>query len=462
MTDHTEPTLLVVDDEESICTAFQRFFSRRGWRVVQAATAEAGLAAWRSASPEVTFLDVRLPDRSGLDLLDQLAADARASAIVVMTAYGDMSTVLRAMQGKAFEYLPKPIDLDRALSTANRAAESVRRYRAGEMASTPPSQGEGLLVGTSRAMQEVYKLIARLSLADCPVLIEGPTGTGKELAAKAIHVHSARRSGPFAAVNCGAIPANLVESELFGRARGGYTGADADAAGQFEAASGGTLLLDEIGELPPEAQVKLLRVLDTHRVQPVGSTRTVQLDVRILAATNRDLQQQVQCGEFREDLYYRLAVAKIEMPPLCRRLEDVPDLAEHFLAGLGKEISLSDEARRRLTRYDWPGNVRQLRNVIQQAATLAGGGIIGPEDLPELSPGGTRSGQDAASRYVAALEEESGDLYRQAVEPVERAVIVRALRACQGHRGQAAELLGLHRNTLRKKLKELGIDPDAQ
>jgi two-component system nitrogen regulation response regulator GlnG len=459
---HTQPTLLVIDDEESICTAFERFFSPRGWRVTQAATAEAGLAAWRSACPEVTFLDVRLPDGSGLDLLDQLAADPRASAIVVMTAYGDMSTVLRAMQGKAFEYLPKPIDLDRALATANRAAEAVRRYRAGESTSSPPAASEALLVGSSRAMQEVYKRIARLSLADCPVLIEGPTGTGKELAARAIHVHSARRAGPFAAVNCGAIPANLVESELFGRARGGYTGADADAPGQFEAASGGTLLLDEIGELPPEAQVKLLRVLDTHRVQPVGSTRTVELDVRVLAATNRDLQQQVQRGEFREDLYYRLAVATLEMPPLCGRREDVGALAEHFLARQGRDVTLSDEARRRLTRYAWPGNVRQLRNVIQQAATLAAGGIIGPEDLPELSPAASGPGPDAAEGYVEAIDDGPGDLYRRAVEPVERAVIVRALRACRGHRGRAAELLGLHRNTLRKKLKELGIDADAQ
>ncbi len=452
-----EKTLLVVDDEASICTAFGRFFSKRRWQVLEASSIAAAREIASRKGPKVIFLDVRLPDGSGLDLLDEWAGEMPESAVVMITAYGDMETVLRAMRGKAFDYLPKPIDMDRALKVASRALASLQPREA-DRDQAGAAGSDSLLVGSSGAMQEVYKRIARLSVSDCSVLIEGRTGTGKELAARAIHAHSPRSEGPFEAVNCGALPVSLVESELFGRSRGSFTGAAGDAPGKFEAAQGGTLLLDEIGELPPEAQVKLLRVLDTHTIQRVGSTRNIQLDVRVLAATNRDLETFVRQGKFRRDLYYRLAVGRLVMPPLGRREGDIDELAQHFLAQLPQPMRLSPSAAEILRECDWPGNVRQLRNVLQQAAALAAGDEIHPEDLSGLCwDKGETQPENAAEAYVASIAQEQGELYRRAVESVERAVIRRAMRLCEGNQTDAARLLGLHRNTLRKKLRSLGI-----
>jgi two-component system nitrogen regulation response regulator GlnG len=454
-------TLLIVDDEESICSALERFFSRRGWQVRSCSTLASGREIWRELGPDVVFLDVRLPDGSGLDLLEEACGSELSGAVVMITAYGDMETVLRGMRGKAFDHLPKPIDMDHAIRVARRALRAGRSSQDPRRRPEPSRPG---LVGNSPVMQEIYKRIARLSAGDCSVLIEGPTGTGKELAARAIHAHSSRSDGPFEAVNCGALPASLVESELFGRARGSFTGAQSDAPGKFEAAQGGTLLLDEVGELPPEAQVKLLRVLDTHTIQRVGSTRSIELDVRVLAATNRDLETFVSEGGFRGDLYYRLAVGRLRMVPLARRKEDIPLLASHFLSALAEAPRLHADALARLEACDWPGNVRQLRNVLLQAAALSSGGWIHAEDLVGLSPApaqGDADPDDLAGQLAASLSESEGDLYRRAVQPVEEAVIRRALQSCAGNQTDAARLLGLHRNTLRKKLRALEIDPDA-
>jgi two-component system NtrC family response regulator len=375
---------------------------------------------------------------------------------------------MQAVKTGSFDYLVKPLDLDRAAELAERAlAEPAKTSPQADPAET--EAGNTRIVGSSRAMQEVYKRIGLVAASDAGVLITGETGTGKELVARAIHEHSPRQDGPFVAVNCGAIPETLVESELFGHVKGAFTGASADRAGRFEAADGGTLLLDEVGELPPDAQVKLLRVLDSQVIERVGSTTPIRLDVRILAATNRDLSAEVQQGRFREDLYYRLAVMHITLPPLRERREDVVPLAEHFLRELavgGNLVStLSPEAKRALRNAHWPGNVRQLRNAVHHAAVVCGGGRVLPEHLPDSIRSGRAVDADSLdglfSRVIEAAEPGDTGLYEAIIPPLESALIRHALEQTAGHQGRAAELLGLHRNTLRKKIRRLGLDGSA-
>jgi two-component system nitrogen regulation response regulator GlnG len=477
-----EKSILVIDDEESICLAFRRFFERRSWTVHIAASCAKGLAAYEQFRPDVVFLDVRLPDGSGLDVLEKLRAADPKARVVVITAYGSLDVVVRAVRGKAFEYLVKPLDLDKASQIADRAVESLTpQGPQAQLAAAPPPDGRTQIVGISPAMQEVYKHIALIADSDAGVLILGETGTGKDLVAKAIHEHSIRKDKPFIAVNCGALPENLVEGELFGHTRGAFTGADSDQPGRFERADGGTFFLDEIGELPPAAQVKLLRVLDTQTVERLGSTKPIHLDVRIIAATNRDLAEDVKAGRFRADLYYRLAVVQIKLPPLSQRAQDIGPLARHFLAAMtpaGSPVpQLSAEAAKALQEYNWPGNVRELRNAIEHAAAVAGAGAILLEHLPESLRHGAqasearragmpdllRPGQVAASLrdYIASFSGQTSDLYRKAIEPVEKALIEHALELCHGNQSQAADMLGLHRNTLRNKLRELNIDAEG-
>ncbi|MCE5326592.1 MAG: sigma-54 dependent transcriptional regulator [Planctomycetaceae bacterium] len=452
-------TLLIIDDEESICFAFERFFSRRGWSVRVASTAAAGLAAYRKAAADVVFVDVRLSDGSGLDVLESLLKDDPAARVIVMTAYGTLETVTRAVRGKAFEYLVKPIDLDRSAELAQRALDS-RRTPPPAVAQDGPASA---MVGSSPAMQDVYKRVALVAAADGAVLILGATGTGKELVARAIHTHSRRSAGPFVAVNCGALPQPLVESELFGHVRGAFTGADADRAGRFEAADGGTLFLDEVGELPPETQVKLLRVLDCQTIERVGSVKPISLDVRVIAATNRNLEAAIAAGHFRADLYYRLAVMRIELPTLAQRGGDILPLARHFIAARaagGASQGLDAAAASALEAYPWPGNVRELKNAIEHAVALAGAGPILLEHLPQTlrQPSAAAAPPDMPQQYVKGVHAQAGDLYRAAIEPIEAAVIRQALQQCSGNQSDAAQLLGLHRNTLRKKIRELGIE----
>jgi DNA-binding NtrC family response regulator len=461
--------ILVIDDEEAICFAFQRYFEPRGFRVGVAPTGTAGLAEYTKQAADVVFLDVRLPDGDGLDVLSHLYESDPHARVVVITAHGSLETVMRAIRGKAFDYLVKPIDLDRAAELVTQALAS--RRVAGDAASSPASgraDGEALLVGRSPAIQEVYKSIGRVAESDSAVLILGETGTGKELVARAIHRHSRRRARPFVAVNCGALPENLVESELFGYARGAFTGATAEKPGRFEAADGGTIFFDEVGELPPAAQVKLLRFLDTQTVERLGSVQPLRLDVRILAATNRDLAGAMAAGRFRQDLYYRLAVVQIVLPPLSARTKDILPLASHFLAQRTpaghKPPILSREAAEILEACAWPGNVRELRNAVEHAAVASGGGPILAAHLPEAVRQGAAvrakaapSDLDAAvAQFVGALGD--GTSYRDVLERLEKALIARALAEAGGNQSVAAERLGLHRNTLRNKLRELGLD----
>lgn len=465
----TPAKILVIDDEEAICFAFQRYFEPRGYRVQVASTGSAGFAAYAKEPAEVVFLDVRLPDADGIDVLTQLCQRDPHARVVVITAYGSLETVTRAIRGRAFDYLVKPIDLDRAAELVAQALAS--RQAASRDAAPRPAPGrndEITLVGRAPAMQEVYKRIGRVAESDSAVLILGNTGTGKELVARAIHQHSRRRTGPFVAVNCGALPENLVESELFGYARGAFTGAVADKPGRFEAADGGTLFFDEIGELPPAAQVKVLRFLDTQMVERLGSVLPIRLDVRVLAATNSDLAGAMAAGRFREDLYYRLAVIQIALPPLAARTDDILPLAHHFLVQRTprdqKPPILSREAAAMLKTHTWPGNVRELRNAVEHAAVASGGGPILPAHLPESLRRGpampradSPTGLDAViSKFIDAAA--SGASYRQVLERLEEALIRRALAEAGGNQSAAAARLGLHRNTLRNKLRDLGIN----
>ena len=461
--------ILVIDDEEAICFAFRRYFEPRGCPVRVASTGAAGLAAYTQEPADVVFLDVRLPDVDGLEVLERLCARDRQARVIVITAHGSLETVTRAIRGQAFDYLAKPIDLDRAAELVAQAQASRHAAAAGEPPRDAATALDDLaLVGRSPAIQEVYKRIGRVADTDSAVLILGETGTGKELVARAIHHHSRRCAGPFVAVNCGALPETLVESELFGYARGAFTGATTDKAGRFEAADGGTLFFDEIGELPPAAQVKLLRFLDTQTVERLGSVRPIRLDVRILAATNCDLAEAMAAGRFRQDLYYRLAVIQIPLPPLAARAEDVAPLAQHFLAlrtPTGRQPPLlSREAAALIEAYPWPGNVRELRNTVEHAAVASGGGPILPAHLPESVRRGTRkpaadgpAALDAAvERFLDALP--SGSSYNDVMKCLEDAAIRRALAEAGGNQSVAAERLGLHRNTLRNKLRDLGLE----
>ena len=452
--------ILVIDDEHAICVGFERFFTRRGWQVLSKSTATAGLNAFVSEKPDVVFCDVRLPDKNGLEVLDEIRQLSHDAKVVIITAYGSLDTVTQAVKGKAFDYLAKPLDLDKALEIADRALQITVAGRS----ETPDesTQARPLIVGASHVMQDVYKKIGLVAMSDASVLILGQTGVGKDLVARAIHQNSSRSAKPFVAVNCGALPENLIESELFGHQKGAFTGADSDRAGKFETADGGTLFLDEVGELPHAAQVKLLRVLDSQTIERVGGVKPISLDVRILAATNRDLAAEVAAGRFRADLYYRLNVIHIEIPPLNQRKDDIVAIAKHFLRSHSASAALSEGAVELLCNHSWPGNVRELRNAIEHAAVLAGSGVVLPEHLPEsvrisapiLNPIDWRT---SLRDYLATLPK-SASIYRDAIEHLERELITQALDRCNGNQSEAADFIGLHRNTLRKKIRELGIE----
>jgi DNA-binding NtrC family response regulator len=460
--------ILIIDDEETICFAFRRFLEARGFQVEIASTGAAGLAAYADQPAEVVFLDVRLPDSSGLDVLKQLCAGDPEARVIIMTAHGSLEVVSQALRGSAFDYLVKPIDLPQAGGLVEQALASRQAAVESPAPAASEPADEKTFVGRSAAIQEVYKRICRVADSDSSALILGETGTGKELAARTIHRQSRRSAGPFVVVNCGALPENLVESELFGYARGAFTGANGEKPGRFELADGGTLFFDEVGELPLAAQVKLLRFLDSQTVERLGSVESLRLNVRILAATNRDLEAAVAAGQFRPDLYYRLAVIQVRLPPLAERPEDILPLAGHFLAlrtlpGSAPQ-ALSREAAQMLQNYAWPGNVRELRNVIEHAAVVAGGGPILPAHLPDpLQEAALRPAADTMTGLDRTFEEYAATLsgnipYRDAVKRLEKALIQRALAECGGNQSAAADLLGLHRNTLRHKLRDLGLE----
>ncbi len=437
-------TILIVDDEEAICFAFGRFFSRRGACVLSTGSLQEGLRL--CAKADLLFLDIRLNDGDGLETLPEIRQRFPALPVVIMTAYGSLDRVAKAMQYGAFEYLTKPLDMKQAEMLALQALAQPTRDR-------EPAGDYAGFVGDSSRMQALLLQLLRFAQSDQAILLCGETGTGKELAAHFLHQRGKRSKGPFVSVNCGALPENLVESELFGHSKGTFTGAVQDKIGLCEAADKGILFLDEIGELPLSAQVKLLRFLDSGRLEKLGRVSPVQLDVQVISASNRDLRQALQAGTFRSDLYYRLAVLQVTMPPLREHKEDIPDLARYFLK---QNLELSPDALCQLLTWDWPGNVRELRNVVLQAAASAHGIVILPADLPKELQAGKASlpepGRGALQQYVNSIPLSGENCLQEAVEEVQRKLIQRALRECDGNQSAAAEKLGVHRNSLRRML----------
>src|SRR5690349_15078096 len=464
-------TILVIDDEASILHAFRRAFGDPEDTLQTASDGSEGLELVARCRPDVVVLDLNLPDMSGLDVFHRIRAIDARIPVIFITGQGTTESAIEAMKQGAFDYLLKPLDVAHVRELVERAAEISRLMRVPTLvAEEALAQGPAdVLVGRSRAMQEVYKAIGRVAPQDLAVLILGESGTGKELVARAVYQHSRRAAGPFLAINCAAIPETLLESELFGHEKGAFTGADRKRIGKFEQCSGGTLFLDEIGDMTPLTQAKLLRVLQDGRFERVGGNETIRADVRIIAATNRDLAQMAAAGEFREDLYYRLGVVTIALPPLRERAGDLPLLVDHFLKRfspeMGKEVVQVDpEALDLLCRYPWPGNLRELQSVLRQALLRAQGPVLLADFLPPAVRGeappeaGPRS---AAIDWEEFLDERlragSRDLYAEALALMERSLVTRVLRHTRGNQFQAAKILGITRGSLRTKIRTLGI-----
>ncbi len=468
------PTLLVIDDEPSVLYSFRRVFEGSEVEVLTASTGGDGEELARERRPEVILLDLQLPDRTGLEVFRNLRKLDARRPVIFITAHGTTEAAIEAMKNGAFDYLVKPVDLDRLSQLIERAFEATRMMHVPAL--LPAEEGTDRIIGHSPVIQEMSKSIGRVAPQDVNVLIEGESGSGKELVARALYHHSRRAGQPFLAINCAAIPEALLESELFGHEQGAFTGANRRRVGKFEQCDGGTLLLDEIGDMSPSLQAKMLRVLQEQRFERLGSNETLQSQVRILAATNRDLEQLVREGHFRNDLYYRLKVVTIRVPPLRDRLEDIAELAHYFLFRYNRELGMdlrafAPETLELLQHYSWPGNVRELQSVIKQAMLAASGYLLLPEFLPESLGNTHQTTASSVSPPVSAtfdlerfidtlLAESSTNLHTQVVEAVERILFARVLRQAHGHQSRASEMLGLNRTTLRNKLRSLGMAVD--
>jgi two-component system nitrogen regulation response regulator GlnG len=469
-------TILIADDDAAIRTVLNQALARAGYS--PRATGNAA-TLWRwvaQGEGDVIITDVILPDENGFDLIPRIKKQRPELPVIVMSAQNTLMTAISAAEKGAYEYLPKPFDLNEVVSVVGRALAEPGRRR--ERAVEPDTE-ELPLIGRSPAMQEIYRVLARLTQTDLTVMISGESGTGKELVARVLHDYSKRRSGPFVALNMAAIPRELIESELFGHEKGAFTGAQARTQGRFEQAEGGTLFLDEIGDMPMEAQTRLLRVLQEGEYTTVGGRTPIRTDVRIIAATHRDLRNQIQQGLFREDLFYRLNVVPLRIPPLRERLEDTGDLVRHFLRQASKEgmgqRTIVPAAIERLKRHTWPGNVRELENLVRRLAALYTQDTISSEmvdaELADLAPvlrldapsGAPKELNELVERYLADYFGGFGKdmpppgLYRRVIRQVELPLITAALAATRGNQIRAAELLGLNRNTLREKIQMLDI-----
>jgi len=466
--------LLLVEDDPSTGAALQKVLRAEGHEVDLVTRGDDGLARARQQNYDLVLTDFKLPGLSGLELVTQLHAAKPKLAIVMMTAHGTTDTAIEATKRGACEYLTKPFEADELLDLVSAAVRSSR------LMSEPVGMGEAktagfALIGNSRAMQAVYKEIGRVAATPVTVFIRGATGTGKELVARAIYQHSDRADRPFIAVNCAAIPQPLLESELFGHERGAFTGAQARRIGRFEQAHGGTLFLDEIGDLPADTQAKLLRVLQEKSIQRVGGDSVIPVDVRVIAATHRDLEAAIQEKEFREDLYFRLSVVTLHIPPLTERLEDIPELVKYFLQRYGGELgvdnpSIQGDAIAHLQGQPWPGNVRQLENVVRQALLLARPFGVGLDHLHQALARNRKPSsvpQQSHAEYVADLlnRAQSGDVenvYWRMIEDLEPELFTQAIRLAGGNQARAARWLGITRLKMREKLAQLGLHPHKE
>src|SRR5271165_1393524 len=488
----TPPTVLIADDDRSIRTVLTQALGRSGYQVRSTSNA-ATLWRWvEDGEGDLVITDVVMPDENGLDLIPRIKRVRPELRVVVMSAQSTLITAVKATQRGAFEYLPKPFDLKELLSVVGRALATPS-----DIVVTAPEPHDGdeklPLIGRSPAMQEIYRTVARLTTADLTVMINGESGTGKELVARALHDYGKRRGGPFVAINMAAIPRELIESELFGHERGAFTGATNRSQGRFEQAAGGTLFLDEIGDMPPEAQTRLLRVLQEGEYTTVGGRTPIKTNVRIVAATNKDLRFAIQQGGFREDLFFRLNVVPIRLPPLRERSEDIPDLVRSFFQrGLAEGLPLKTiepAAMERMRRYAWPGNVRELENLTRRLAALYPQDVISDSLIeaelsagiaPSLAPatsaednrqrGASSTGPIAGDGFDAAMERAIADLFRsfggglpsvglyhRVLHDLEAPLIAATLSLTRGNQIKAAEILGLNRNTLRKRIRDLNL-----
>src|SRR5882724_6113355 len=442
--------ILVVDDEPSILKLLKEALAQWGYHVACVGTGTEALEAIRTELFDAAITDIRMPEMSGLDLLREIKRHDESIEVVVMTGYPTIASAVEALKEGAYDYLSKPLILDELEHVMQRVME--RRFLRGEVHSLRTRLGEELtlneLIGTSAAMDRIKDIIGKVAVADSPVLVEGESGTGKELVAAAIHRLSSRVKGPFIPVNCSAIPPDLLESEFFGHVRGAFSGAVADALGLFRSANEGTIFLDEIAELPTTLQVKLLRVLQEMQVRPVGSTRAYPVDVRVIAATNRNLEQAMHSGTFRQDLFYRLNVIRIQLPSLRERREDISSLVNHFIRRFNKRLrrdvkGISPDALAALSGYDFPGNVRELENVIERAFAMGAREQITLADLPPLTARPSVAPSMAGSTVPTLAE-------------VEKELILRALAVYNNDKEEAARALGISRRTIYRRLKEYG------
>lgn len=471
--------ILVADDEESMRWVLSKALKRKGFSVDLAVDGRQALSMIQENNYDLAILDIRMPGINGLDLLDRIRELKNDLLVVIMTAEASMKNAVEAMKRGAYDYITKPFDLDvidAIIEKVDRARDVAGQVTVLKQELKDRYQLEKNIIGNSPAMQEIYKTIGKVAGSDVTILIQGESGTGKELVARAIHFNSGRLGKPFVAINCAAIPRDLLESELFGSEKGAYTGAGERKLGKFEQANHGTIFLDEIGDMPLDLQAKILRVLQEQEVTRIGGTQNIPVDVRIVAATNQELLERVRHKEFREDLYYRLNVVPITLVPVRDRREDIPDLAQYFLERACNELSttskqLSKGALAVLVAHSWPGNVRELENTIKRAVILSNDPLLTPADFEGLRP---RTDDAAAGTSEASLEAlvdaklrtcfhgieklDKGDIHAMVLEQVERPLIRHILEKTRWNQVKAADILGINRNTLRKKITELGIE----
>jgi nitrogen regulation protein NR(I) len=463
--------ILIIDDDEGICYSLARLLADGEHRVTAVQTAEAGFEALRGEDPDLVLLDVKIGREDGLEILKRIREERPLQLVIIMTAHGTTETAIEAMKRGAYDYLLKPFDsgaigdvIERALATA-RLNRRVSTDAAGLLKAESGGVSSDRIIGRSAAMQTVYKLIGQVAPRDVPVLIRGESGSGKELFARAVWQHSRRSDRPFLAVNCAALTETLLESELFGHERGAFTGADTKRLGKFEQADGGTLYLDEVGDMSVATQAKILRVLQDGGFHRVGGGETIQVDVRVLAATHQDLEERIRGGRFREDLYYRLRVVEIAVPPLRDRTGDIPDLVYYMIGrhreALFSEVSgISAEAMDALKAFDWPGNVRQLENMVRRAMVLCNGPTIATEHLGFDTDAVAETGTSAPAReedMQALIDRLLASGRENLIEELERLLIARALEKLNGNQLQTAKLLGITRNTLRSRIEKFGL-----
>lgn len=472
--------ILIVDDDESMRWVMAKAIEKRGYEVYSLDTGEAAIEFLKTQPCSIVFMDIKMMGISGLEALKEIKRAYEGVYVVIMTAQNDMKNAIDAMKLGAFDYITKPFDLNEIylliekIQNIESLKEEVTHLRSELKRKSVPESLESI-IGESKGMQEVFKLIGRVADKDVTVLITGESGTGKELVAKVLHYNSRRISKPFIVINCAAIPETLLESELFGHEKGAFTDATALKIGKFQQADGGTIFLDEIGDMGLDLQAKLLRVLQDGDFYRVGGSKAIKANVRIIAATNKNLEEAVRAGQFREDLYYRLNVINIHLPPLRERKSDIKLLTEHFLNKISAELGIerkhiSREAENLLIQYHWPGNIRELENVLKRAVVLTSTDTITPEHLPisisQLSESAEKKKTYLEDLIEAKLQlyasklppDVEGDLYQTVIEQVEKSLIEKVIRKTSGNQFQAARILGINRNTLRKKIQELGVE----